>query len=92
MKILCTIYDFIESALLWYELYAMALKGMGFKLNPYDRYKANKMIDRKQCTIAWYVDNNKISHVDSKVMTLVLEVIKEHFGELVISQGDKHDL
>ena len=92
VKILRAIYGCIESALLWYELYAKTLKGMGFKLNPYDRCVANKIIDGKQCTIAWYVDDNKISHVDPKVVTSVLEAVKEHFGELVISRGNEHDL
>ena len=92
VKVLRAIYGCIESALLWYELYVKTLKGMGFKLNPYDRCVANKIINGKQCTIAWYVDDNKISHNDPRVVTEVLNAIKEHFGELVISRGNKHDL
>ena len=65
---------------------------MGFKLNPYDRCVANKMINGKQCTIAWYVDDNKISHADPDVVTSVLGTVKEHFGEIVISRGNQHDL
>ena len=68
------------------------LKGMGFVLNPYDRCVENKMINGKQCTIAWYVDDNKLSHVDPKVVTEVLDAIKEHFGELVIYRGNAHNL
>ena len=45
---------------------------MGFKLNPYDLCVANSQIKGKQCTIAWYVDNNKISHVDDTVVTVPL--------------------
>lgn len=52
----------MESALLWYELYSMVLEDMGFELNPYDKCVANKTINGKQCTIAFYVDDNKISH------------------------------
>ena len=92
VKILRAIYGCIESALLWYELYVKTLKGMGFKLNPYDRCVANKTINGKQCTITWYVDDNKISHVDPKVVTTVLEAVKEHFGDLDISRGNEHDL
>ena len=92
VKILRAIYGCIESALLWYQLYVKTLKGMGFKLNPYDRCVANKIINGKQCTIAWYVDDNKISHEDPKVVTEVLEAIKEHFGDLVINRGNEHDL
>ena len=37
------------------------------------------------------VDDNKYSHEDPKVVTEILDAIKEHFGELVISRGNKHD-
>ena len=49
------------------------------------------MINRNQCIIIWYVDDNKLSHVDQNIVTEMLEEIKKHFGELVISRGDKHD-
>ena len=45
---------------------------MGFKLNPYDACVANKTINGKQCTIVWYVDDNKISHVDANVVTEII--------------------
>ena len=56
------------------------LKDLGFIINPYDRCMANKMINGKQCTIVWYVDDNKISHVDKNVVTDILEKLKGHFG------------
>ena len=49
------------------------------------------MIYVKQCTIVWYVDDNKLSHVDTNVVTDIIEEIKNHFGDLVISRGDTHD-
>eukprot|EP00957_Ditylum_brightwellii_P090283 6875761-Ditylum_brightwellii.AAC.1 len=63
---------------------------MGFKVNPYDRCVANAMINGKQCTLTWYVDDNKLSHVDSKVVDDILEKITEHFGELTRTRGDEH--
>ena len=60
---------------------------MGFELNPYDTCVANKTIDGKQCTIAWYVDNNKISHVDERDVTGVIERITERFGEMAVTRG-----
>ena len=92
VRVLRAIYGCIESALLWYELYAKTLKKMGFKLNPYDKCVANKMINGSQCTIAWYVDDNKISHEDPKVVDEILKVMNKHFGELVVSRGNEHDL
>ena len=38
----------------------------------------------------WYVDYNKLSHVDPNVVTEILEEIKKHFGELVIRRGDEY--
>jgi hypothetical protein len=63
---------------------------MGFVINPYDRCVANAMIDGKQCTILWYVDDNKLSYMSEGVLTDVIEKIKVHFGELVVSRGRKH--
>ena len=54
----------IESALQWYVLYKTTLEKEGFVLNPYDLCIANKMVKGKQCTIFWYVDDNKSSHED----------------------------
>ena len=34
LQVLQTIYGRIESALLWYNLFATTLKGMGYKINP----------------------------------------------------------
>ena len=45
---------------------------MGLELNPYDHFVANCQIEGKQCTIAWFVDNTKISHVDPQVVTMIL--------------------
>ena len=53
LQILKALYRCIESALLWYDLFANTLKDMGFKVNPYDKCVANKMIHGKQCTICW---------------------------------------
>jgi hypothetical protein len=63
---------------------------MGFELNPYDTCIANKLVDKKQCTVAWYVDNNKLSHVDLEVVTGVVDKINERFGKMTITQGKEH--
>ena len=82
------LYGCLESALLWYDLYSSTLVKHGFKINPYDKCVANKIINNKQCTIVFYVDNNKISHVDPEVVTDVLNILKTHFGDLTITRGN----
>ena len=90
MEILQAIYGCIESALRWYELYSETLEKEGFVINPYDRCVANKEINGKQCTIVWYVDDNKVSHADPSVVTDVIELMKTHFGDLTVTRGKEH--
>ena len=48
------------------------------------------MINGKQCTIAWYVNDNKI---DKGVVTHVIDILKSHFRDhLVVSRGKRHRL
>jgi hypothetical protein len=70
------------------------LKKWDFKSNPYDWSVANKMIDGKQCTVLWHVDDIKVSHEDPKVVTPVLKLFEERYGKeapLTITRGKKHD-
>ena len=92
LKMLRALYGCLESALLWYNLFTTTLKNMGFELNPYDNCVANKMVDGHQCTIAFYVDDNKISHKDPKVVTWVIDELEKHFGKLQVQRGNKFDM
>ena len=40
--------------------------------------------------MVWYVDDNKISHEEPKVVTEVIDLMKKHFGDLTITRGNKH--
>jgi hypothetical protein len=84
------LYGCVKSALLWYDLFSNALVDMGFVLNPYDPCVANCNIDGKQCTVAWYVDDTKISHVDPEVVKRVIEKIEERFGKMTVVRGKEH--
>ena len=64
---------------------------MGFKVNKYDRCVANKTIYGKQCTICWYVDDTKISHVDEQVVSKVISEIEDRFGKMVVTRGKSHN-
>ena len=79
----------IKSALLWYSLYIKVLEKEGFVVNTYNKCVANKMIEGKQCTLAFYVDDNKLSNVSSKVVDGVLNTIEGHFPSLVVIKYGK---
>ena len=52
---------------------------------------SNKEINGKQCTIAWYLDNNKVTHVDLEVVTSVIYLTKGHFGCLTVHIRNNQD-
>ena len=89
-KLIHSIYCRIESALLWYNIHALTIKGIGLKINPYGRFLSNKIIDRNQFTLVCYVGNNKLSHVDPKVVTNILNILKGNSGDILIIRGIKH--
>ena len=63
-----------------------------FELNPYDRCVANKMVNGKHCTFVWHLDNNKVLHVEAKVLGYLIDDLKRKFGELFMTGGEKHEM
>ena len=64
----------------------------GFTVNPYDPCVANKMINGKQMTVTWHVDDLKISHLDSNEVTKYIEHFKKIYGDrMTIHCGKVHD-
>ena len=72
------LYGTMVASLLYYRKFVKSLTDIGFEINPYDPCVANKMIDRKQMTICWHVDDLKASHVKSKIMD---RMVKYHRQE-----------
>ena len=73
------IYGTLNASLLFYKKLVKSLQGWGFEINTYEWCCANKIIDGKQCTIVWHVDNIKISHVDPNVVTTVISDIQKEY-------------
>lgn len=44
----------------------------------------NKIINRKQFTILWHVDDLKLSHEDPNTITEVLQIIDKRYGKVVL--------
>ena len=83
-------YGCVKSAFLWYDLLSTSLQKMGFVINPYDPCVANCIIEGSQCTISWYVDDTKISHVNPNVVTMIIEKMEQQFGKMTVTRGDEH--
>ena len=85
------LYRCVKSALLWYRLFRDTLQDLGFVLNPYDPCVANAQIKGSQCTIAWYVDDNKISHKEQTMVNDIIQRIETKFHTMMKMQGDDHE-
>jgi hypothetical protein len=84
------LYGTLKAALLFWKRLSNQLAEWGFKVNPYDWCVANKMINGKQCTVVWHVDNLKISHVDPDVVSGIIELLSKEFGKeapLTVTRG-----
>ena len=84
------LYGCMQSALLWHNTFSSRLKQMDFRLNPYDSCVANKKINGSQCTICWYVDDVKISHVEGDVVSNIIKRLEETFGKMTVTRGRRH--
>lgn len=88
------LYGALQSALLfWKRLTAFIVERLDFTVNPYDSCVANKIVDGRQCTIAWYVDDLKISHTDPAVVEDIFQKLQDEFGKkapLSVTRGKIH--
>jgi hypothetical protein len=88
------LYGTLSAAMLFWKDLSGHLRSEGFKPNPYDSCVMNKMVNGKQCTVLWHVDDLKISHVDSEVNESVLKSLNDKYREetpLTVTRGDLHD-
>ena len=69
------------SYLFWKDLSNFLVDTLGFTVNPYDWCVANKQINGKQCTIGWYVDDLKLSHVETEVLEDILSKLQQKWGK-----------
>jgi Reverse transcriptase (RNA-dependent DNA polymerase) len=84
------IYGCVVSGVLWYETFSETLEKQGFTTNPYDFCVANATIEGSQCTIGWFVDDTKISHINPAVVTGVIDALEAKFGKMKVTRGNCH--
>ena len=82
------------TALLRYKQLKLDLEKQGFKFNPYGSCVANKIVNKKQHTFWFHVDDLMSSHMDSKVNDKFLIWLKKMYGtngEVKSTRGTVHD-
>jgi hypothetical protein len=91
VKMHAALYGMLRSALLFYRKLVADLETEGFEINPYDPCVANRMVNGKQQTVIWHVDDLKVSHDDSEVLTDFGKWIKDKYGDCKEHRGKVHD-
>jgi hypothetical protein len=92
------LYGTMVASLLYYRKFVKSLTDIGFTLNPYDPCVANKMIEGKQMTICFHVDDCKLSHRKRKVMDRMIKYLRQEYesifedgsGAMSVSRGKIH--
>ena len=57
----------MKVSILYYKKFVIDIISIGFKINPYDAYIANYVVEGKQYAFLWHIDNMKSSHVNLAV-------------------------
>ena len=76
VKMQKALYGLLRNALLFYNKLVADLESNGFVLNPYDLCVANKVVNRKQMTVCWHVDDLKVSHSNPAQVTISWRIAK----------------
>ena len=96
VKMLKALYGMLQSAILYYKKFKADIEEIGFKINEYDPCVANRMVNNKQHTIVWHVDDVKSSHIDSRVNDEFLKWLQmkygsDNIGKIKATRGKVHD-
>ncbi|CAJ1947514.1 unnamed protein product [Cylindrotheca closterium] len=82
VRVLRAIYGMLQSSLLFYNQFQSDLEAKGFVFNPYDPCVANKVVDGKQQTVRFHVDNLMSSHMDPKVNDEFAKWLNMKYGSI----------
>ena len=94
VELLKALYGTLQAARLFWEKLSTKLKEWGFIMNHYDPCIANKIIDGTQMTVAWHVDDLKVSHKKLSAIREFAALLNDEFGkETQISESyeKKHE-
>jgi hypothetical protein len=94
VELIKALYGTMRAARPFWERLSKQLADWGFTPNPYDSCVVNKMVNGKQLTVVWHVDDLKILHVSTKVVDDLIANLDSEFGKetpLSKSRGKVHD-
>lgn len=92
---LCKVlYGMLQASQKFWHQITHDLTGLGYVINPYDWCVANKVVNGKQHTIGWHVDDFIMTHVDPAVNDGLISWLNGKYGKLSplsVHRGKVHD-
>jgi hypothetical protein len=89
VKVQKALYGCLRSALLFYLKLLGDIEANSFTLNPYNPCVTNKMVNGKQFTITWHIEDLKLSHMDDKEVNKMIVWLKGIYGDdMRVSRGE----
>jgi hypothetical protein len=92
------LYGKMVAGLLYYRKFVKSLTDIDFIINPYDPCVSNNIIEGKQMTICFHVDDCKLSHLKKTVMDRMIgylwqeyeSIFEDGSGAMTVSRGKIH--
>ena len=82
VELLKALYGTLRAARLFLEkLQAKLVNDWDFVPNRYDSCVVNKKVNNKQLTVAWHVDDLKVSHEEEEVLDDFIGMMEKEFGQ-----------
>ena len=75
------VYGTLLGAIILYNKLSKHLTNHGFILNKYNMCKFNKMVNGRQVTVQFHVDDLKVLHKDQAVLDDFLDELRSEFGQ-----------
>ena len=89
VRLQSALYGMLRSALLFYRKLWGNLVDEDFEVNPYDPCVANKIINGKQMTVCFHVDDLLMTHHEEKVIRDFTRYLEGIYGKLKVTIGDE---
>jgi hypothetical protein len=98
VECLNAIYGAMVASLLYYCKFTRSLKNQGYLMNPYDPCVWKKMVEKKQITICFHVNDCKVLHELAQVIDKAIKwlrqdyesIFKDSSGAMVVHLGLVH--
>lgn len=88
------LYGMLQAALKFWQQVTQDLVSLGYTINPYDWCVANKVVNGKQHTVGWHVDDFILTHEDPSVNDGLISWFQEKYGKLspvTVNRGKIHE-